>query len=201
MMSPRFLFSTAALLTSAWSFAALPPFYQSTREIKALLTHDGVKKEMKDEKIYQIKRVKKGYLLASKNCKLEARMDYLPQPDGFAGPAQFKFTLGKCQANKSASVARLPKAYDPKEEIFAVLRSGAVLSQFNYRSLQFVRRTPKGFELKSRKCSLKIRVSHDSPSGEGSAGVAPKFSLEVGTLKCKKKTENLPKEQPKQKEL
>ncbi len=84
--------TTLALLNYiGTTFAALPPYYQSTKELMAILSDPEVEKKLASP--YPIKSIIKtdsGYMIAIQDCELEVKIIYLPQERGFVGPAKYK---------------------------------------------------------------------------------------------------------------
>lgn len=86
------------ILSPCFALAALPPFYQSVNEIKALLELPEVGETIgSHRRVEEIKRTSAGYLLTAGECQLEVKITYLPIP--VPGPAKFKFNIGtlSCQ--------------------------------------------------------------------------------------------------------
>ncbi|OGN63792.1 MAG: hypothetical protein A3E80_06725 [Chlamydiae bacterium RIFCSPHIGHO2_12_FULL_49_9] len=70
--------------------AVLPPFYESVREIQALLSDSRLHERLGSaETIEGIARTEMGYLIETGNYRLEVEMEYLPA--GRPGPAKFRF--------------------------------------------------------------------------------------------------------------
>ena len=70
--------------------AALPPLYQSTRELQALLSDPRLSSSLGGaEPIVEIVRTENGYEVHTLNYRLEVDRIYLQQPT--PGPARFQF--------------------------------------------------------------------------------------------------------------
>ena len=88
------------IATSSLLFAALPPFFQSKKEIIALLEEPQVVGQLGSHRpIDSITKSDKVYTIKSNNCSLRVSVDYLPQPRGWVGPSRFSFDVGEldCQ--------------------------------------------------------------------------------------------------------
>lgn len=84
----------AALVFSSASFAALPPLYQSQRELMSVLQNNEVLEKLgSGSPIDGIIRNEKGYSVLSKGCTLQVDVIYLPLPDGMVGPAKYKLEV------------------------------------------------------------------------------------------------------------
>lgn len=82
-----------ALLFSAGLHAALPPFAQSTREIRALLADPKLYELLGSaEAIHQITRTETGYFLMTGKYVLSVDVEY-GSTHGIAGPIPFTFTF------------------------------------------------------------------------------------------------------------
>lgn len=76
--------------------AALPPYYQSVRELKTLLELSELGEKFgSGREIRSIVRTEEGYLVSSQDCQLPIDIKYLPLSGGMVGPARFKFTVGE----------------------------------------------------------------------------------------------------------
>lgn len=88
----KFSLATILLLMFTQSvFALLPPYYQSTKEIIAILENpEVVKKVASPYPIKSITKTDSGYSIAIEDCQLEVKVVYLPPEKGFVGPAKFE---------------------------------------------------------------------------------------------------------------
>jgi len=94
------LFALVALfaLTSSAS-AALPPFYQSARELRAILDSPEVAQSLgSGRQISSIVRNDGGrttsYDVTTSECTLNVEIHYMPPVGGIAGPARFELEVG-----------------------------------------------------------------------------------------------------------
>lgn len=81
----------ALFLFSQASLALLPPYYQSTKEMIAILEDPEVAKAVASP--YPIKSITKtegGYSIAIEDCLVEVKIVQQPAEKGFVGPAKFK---------------------------------------------------------------------------------------------------------------
>jgi hypothetical protein len=81
-------------------FAALPPYYESSKEITAILNDPLVTEKITSGRpITSITRTETGYTMVARECSLEIKLNYLPQKDGMVGPVNFEIKPGelKCQ--------------------------------------------------------------------------------------------------------
>lgn len=88
------LLSTITLLSVAQnSFGLLPPFYQSTKEMIAILSSPEVAKKLASPyPIKSITRIDSGYRIAIDDCTLDVNITYEAQEKGMVGPANFEIT-------------------------------------------------------------------------------------------------------------
>lgn len=76
---------------SELSFAILPPFYQSTKEIIAILESPEVAKKLASPyPINSISKTNTGYTIFIEDCQLEVKVIYIPLEKGMVGPAKFE---------------------------------------------------------------------------------------------------------------
>jgi len=85
------------LLNATIAVAELPPFYQSTNELSALLEMEELAEVMNPDAIQRIRRKKhRGdvyYEVDSKGCKVVVQVNKLPTEPGWAGAAPFEMEL------------------------------------------------------------------------------------------------------------
>ena len=80
----------SSLLLAAPLCAVLPPFYESVREIQALVSDSRMHERLGSaETIENIARTETGYFVETRNYRMEVDMEYLPA--GRPGPAKFRF--------------------------------------------------------------------------------------------------------------
>lgn len=79
------------------AFAALPPFYQTAKEIKAILESSEVADKLGSGRaISSIVREGSNYLVTAGDCALDVQIVYVSPPKpGFVGPAQFELHVGQ----------------------------------------------------------------------------------------------------------
>jgi len=98
MLKPIF-FSIICLGSQLFSpslLAALPPYYQSAKEIIAILNSSIVAQKLSTPyPIDSIKKTEKGYRLAAGKCELEVNIIYKPREDGLVGPVNFEIIPGE----------------------------------------------------------------------------------------------------------
>lgn len=84
--------SLFALLTfSQIAFALLPPFYQSTKEMVAILSSEEVAKKLASPyPIQSISKIDSGYRIVIQDCHLDVKIKYIPPEKGIVGPAKFE---------------------------------------------------------------------------------------------------------------
>ena len=84
----KIIFILVFLFAAKAAHCALPPFYQSLKEIDTILSDDRLSKEIGSaEPITNIKKVKTGYIIATVNYQVKVDVNYLPQQR--PGPAKF----------------------------------------------------------------------------------------------------------------
>lgn len=89
-----------ALFFTTTSLALLPPYYESTKEITAILNNPKVIEKITSGRlINSITRTEAGYIISAGNCTLLIKIKYLPLPDGMVGAAVFELEPGElvCQ--------------------------------------------------------------------------------------------------------
>ena len=86
---------------AATGFAALPPLYQSTREIQALLTDSQLGENLgSGEMIEKIIRIEDGYLVITPKYKMIVNVHYQANAKNFVGPAKFELEFNTPMENK-----------------------------------------------------------------------------------------------------
>ena len=79
------------IITSSVGFAALPPFYQSAKELKDLLSDQRLAEKIgSGQVILDIIRTDKGYLIVTPRKRLDVEVLYHPPKYG-VGPSQYEF--------------------------------------------------------------------------------------------------------------
>ncbi len=98
-----FSFLTINLLATFYStpsFAVLPPYYESSKEITAILNDPTVADKITSGRpINSITRTETGYTIVARECSLEVKINYLPQKGGMVGPAKFEMKPGDLKCN------------------------------------------------------------------------------------------------------
>jgi hypothetical protein len=96
----RLFFLLIFLFAFKTSYAALPPLYQSLKEINAILSDKRLSDELgSSQAITGIKRIKNGYLITTFKYQLKVDVIYVPQK--IMGPAKFEL---KFHEKKSKSI-------------------------------------------------------------------------------------------------
>lgn len=89
----KLLATLAVLSITQNAFALLPPFYQSTKEMIAILSSPEVAKKLASPyPIKSITRIDSGYRIAIDDCTLDVNVTYTAQEKGMVGPANFEIT-------------------------------------------------------------------------------------------------------------
>ncbi len=92
MHAKNLLIAAALFYPAAMATAALPPLYQSTREISRLIENGDLQGIFGSGRgIVSIARTREGYLVKSTRCSLQVVINYLPLPQGMMGAAKFEF--------------------------------------------------------------------------------------------------------------
>ena len=92
-----------AMIASSQAMAELPPFYQSTNEISAVLEMEDLAEVMNPDSIQRIKRKNmRGelyYQVESRSCDVLVKVNKLPTESEWAGPTPFSLDLitAKCR--------------------------------------------------------------------------------------------------------
>lgn len=88
------LSALSGLLLPAQSvLAALPPYFQTSKEIIAILNDPKVAEKIGSGRtIDDIKKTKNGYILQARECTLEVAIEYNKPKGGVVGPVDFNVT-------------------------------------------------------------------------------------------------------------
>lgn len=98
-MKKTLLILAAALVLNASSYAALPPLYQTSNEIKSILNNpDFGKKLQSGEVIESIQKNDTGYLITTNYHTMQANIVYTHT--GKIGPAQYSVQFEEAQPLK-----------------------------------------------------------------------------------------------------
>jgi hypothetical protein len=90
------VFSICCLSVSAMSFAALPPYYSSTREMKAILDSKDVAEKLAAQgTVTAIVYENSSYIVIAGDCSLKVKVVYQPSEPGLAGAGQFDLKLNE----------------------------------------------------------------------------------------------------------
>ena len=82
------------LILSTASYAAMPPFFQSSREINAILANTEVQQKLgTGRNIHSIVHEGNNYSIIARECGLTVTVVYIPTT--IPGPAQFKLKVGQ----------------------------------------------------------------------------------------------------------
>lgn len=93
---PLLLISGFIFLFSSQSFAALPPYFQSRKEIIEILNDPKVSEKIGSGRVIDsITRTTTGYNIVARECTLEIKLNYLPNKDGKVGPVNYEFQMGE----------------------------------------------------------------------------------------------------------
>lgn len=92
----KFIFLLFFLFILQTAHAALPPLYQSLREIKAIISYERLINELGSaEAVIGIKKVENGYLVKTFRYELKVDVIYIPQE--MVGPAKFELKFNQKQ--------------------------------------------------------------------------------------------------------
>lgn len=87
---------TLFLFYSASSIALLPPYYESAKEIIAILSDARVAEKITSGRVINsITKTESGYMISAGTCTLQIKIKYLPLPNGMVGPAVFEIEPGE----------------------------------------------------------------------------------------------------------
>ena len=96
----RLLMSLTLIVVSQPVFALLPPYYQSVKEMVAILNSPLVAEKMGSPySIQSLIKSETGYTLAVGECKLDIKINYIQRKDGLVGPAEFNIEPGEKNCN------------------------------------------------------------------------------------------------------
>ncbi len=97
----KILMVSICISTTSILFASLSPFFQTKKEIVAVLEDSEVANQLGHHRtIDSISKQNSTYTITSNNCTLTVDLDYLPKPLGWAGPASFVLKVGKLNCNE-----------------------------------------------------------------------------------------------------
>lgn len=95
----KILFSCFFLFASP-SYALLPPYYESTKELIDILNNNEVATKITSGRpIQSIEKTENGYKITARECTLDVFIKYKERKDGFVGPAQYEIQTGILQCN------------------------------------------------------------------------------------------------------
>lgn len=84
------------LFYSAGSIALLPPYYESAKEITAILNDPSVAEKITSGRVINsITKTESGYMISAGTCTLQITIKYLPPPNGMVGAAVFEIEAGE----------------------------------------------------------------------------------------------------------
>jgi hypothetical protein len=83
-----------SLLASASASAALAPYYQSAREIQAVLASPEIARQLFGS-ITAIHHEGDAYIVETSSCQLQVDIVYLPPEGGAVGAARFELRVGR----------------------------------------------------------------------------------------------------------
>lgn len=90
-----------SLFCSSKACALLPPYYQTTKEITAILNNAQVAEKFGSGRmIGSIVKTDSGYILTARECTLKITLRYKQNPKGFVGPALFDIVLDTFECRK-----------------------------------------------------------------------------------------------------
>ncbi|HEX9946038.1 MAG TPA: hypothetical protein VGA98_00705 [Allosphingosinicella sp.] len=93
---PRLLALAAPALAAIPAEAALPPQYQRTAELRAVLDDDKVAEAFGSAPIERIEYVRSDlYRVSAGRCRVEVAIVGLPMPGGVVGPRRFGVKAGR----------------------------------------------------------------------------------------------------------
>ena len=76
--------------------ASLPPYFQSTNEIKRILSHEQVLKAIGPGRAIQgVVRNDSGWEVLTESCRLQVDVSYTPREDGRIGPVNFQLKVAR----------------------------------------------------------------------------------------------------------
>ena len=92
----RNLLIVIVLLNTGASFAALPPFYQSVREIEAIVTAPELGKKLEaGGSISSISKNGTSYMVVAGDCAVNVGIKSMPADPKLIGPKKFKVVIGE----------------------------------------------------------------------------------------------------------
>lgn len=155
---------------------ALPPFFQTTKELNSLLSDPRLYSTLGGaESIERIERSAHGYVVSTKNYSVEVTVHYTPS--GYrAGPARFELEFGprRPTANLQSSqspMGALPPLADSLRELSAILndrRLGDALGSGAF--IESIQRTESGYLVTTAKETLEIEVIYFQTDGRVGPG-------------------------------
>lgn len=93
----RLAIATLLLASAVPAWAALPPFWQSSREIQAVTGSQDVAAALKQAPIERIERAQGGYRVSSQTCSVLVKVIY--EKSTMPGPQKFRIQPGKAECS------------------------------------------------------------------------------------------------------
>jgi hypothetical protein len=101
-MKRLFLFFSILFISNNL-MAALPPYYQSAKEIIAVLNNSEVAEKIGSGRlIHSVTKTEGGYIINAGNCTLTVNITYSPRTNGMVGPAIFEVHPDKLDCPKKS---------------------------------------------------------------------------------------------------
>lgn len=96
----QLLVSLMLIVISQPSFALLPPYYQSVKEMIAILNNPLVAEKIGSPyPIQSLTKSESGYILLVGECKLDIKINYIQRKDGMVGSAELNIEPGEKSCN------------------------------------------------------------------------------------------------------
>jgi hypothetical protein len=89
-----------ALLAANLAHAALPPYFETRKEIIEILNNNIVTERIGSGRpIDSITKTEEGFTIVARECSLEVKIKYIPRNDNLVGPVNFEVIPGelKCK--------------------------------------------------------------------------------------------------------
>jgi hypothetical protein len=100
MIGKIFWVVSVSVLLPTSVFGALPPYFQSSKEIIAILNNPSVSEKIGSGRpINSITQTESGYSIVARECSLDVQIHNLPQRDGMVGPVNFEIKTGDLRCN------------------------------------------------------------------------------------------------------
>lgn len=171
MDTPIDLPRSVVVQTVGGHLMALPPFFQTTRELNSLLSDPRLYNTLGGaEPIERIERSANGYVVSTQNYSVEVTVHYPPSIYR-AGPARFELEFGPRQPTGNlqsvqSPLGALPPLANSLRELSAILNDRRLSDALGSGAfIESIQRTESGYLITTAKETLEIEVIYFQTDG------------------------------------